>query len=175
MKRLSLTSENRRYSIALYCCMLFLGTYNSANGQQLSNAQTKRAPSAAANKSTTAENRSLDGAWRLVRSLDPASGQLRAVPAGIEMTKLIVGGRFGWIVTQNGRALAGAGGTCSMTANGYTETVSYAVAQNQQPLVGSTTKFTWKFEGERWHHKGTLRVGQARQEIDEIWERIPDR
>jgi hypothetical protein len=91
------------------------------------------------------------------------------------MTKLVVGGRFVWIVSQNGRAVAGAGGSYTVSPDAYAETVSYAVGQNQQPLIGTTTKFTWRFEGGKWHHKGTLRVGQAKQEIDESWERIPER
>jgi hypothetical protein len=114
----------------------------------------------------------LDGAWRLIRTLDPATGKLRPVPEGVEMTKLIVGGRFSWIVAQNGRAIAGAGGRCVTTARSYTETVTYAVAPNQQPLVGTSTTFTSTMENGKWHHRGTLRVGQQKQEIDEIWERI---
>jgi hypothetical protein len=117
--------------------------------------------------------RALDGAWRLVKSLDPRSGQLREVPSGIEMTKLVVGGRYGWIVSRNGQVLAGAGGTYNFAPNAYSETVTYAVGQNQQPLIGTTTRFTWRLEGNTWYHKGTIRVGQAKQEIDEVWERVP--
>ena len=76
---------------------------------------------------------------------------------------------------QGGRAVAGAGGTYTVTPEGYSETVSYAVGQNQQPLIGTTTKFTWSFEGGKWHHKGTLRAGQTKQEIDEIWDAFPKR
>jgi hypothetical protein len=115
----------------------------------------------------------LDGAWRLVSSKDPSSGQLRAVPQGIEMTKLLVGGRFAWAVVQDGKAIAGAGGQFTVEGDTYTETVTYAVADNQQPLVGKSFKFTAKVEGGKWHHTGTLKVGDARQEIDEVWERIP--
>jgi hypothetical protein len=115
----------------------------------------------------------LDGAWRLVSSVDPRSGQMRPVPEGLEMTKLIVGGRFGWIVAQNGQVVAGAGGRYVTTARAYTETVTYAVGQNQQPLIGTSTTFTSTMENGKWHHKGTLRVGQAKQDIDEIWERVP--
>jgi hypothetical protein len=115
----------------------------------------------------------LDGAWRLISALDPATGKLRPIPEGVEMTKLIVGGRFSWVVVQNGKAVAGAGGRYVTTARSYTETVTYAVGQNQQPLVGTSTTFTSAMENGKWHHRGTLRVGQQKQEIDEIWERIP--
>ncbi|MGO9468197.1 MAG: hypothetical protein ACLQIB_12030 [Isosphaeraceae bacterium] len=114
----------------------------------------------------------LDGAWRLVSVKDPA-GQMRQLPAGVEMTKLLVGGRYAWTVVQNGRAVAGAGGSYAVANDTYTETVTYIVGERQPPMVGKSFKFTWKFEGGRWQHKGVLDVGTARQEIDEIWERIP--
>jgi hypothetical protein len=89
------------------------------------------------------------------------------------MTKLIVGGRFSWVVVRNGRAVAGAGGRYVTTARNYTETVTYAVGDNQAGLIGTSTTFTSTMEDGKWHHRGTLRAGPAKQEIDEIWERIP--
>jgi len=114
----------------------------------------------------------LDGAWRLV-SVKDATGQMRRLPAGLEMTKLLVVGRYAWTVVQNGRAVAGAGGSYSVANDTYTETVTYCVSERQQSMVGKSFKFTWKIEGGQWHHKGVLDVGTAQQEIDELWERIP--
>jgi hypothetical protein len=115
----------------------------------------------------------LDGAWRLVRAKDATGGQYRDVPPGVEMTKLIVDGRYAWVVTQNGIAVAGAGGNYSVSGHTYTENVTYGVTTRQQPMVGRSFAFTWTIEGGKWHHKGTLRTGSGVQEIDEIWERIP--
>jgi hypothetical protein len=114
----------------------------------------------------------LDGAWRLV-SAKEADGQTREVPAGVEMTKLVVDGRFAWMVVQNGTAVSGAGGTYTFTDDAYTEKVTYGVTDNQQPLVGKTFTFTWKLEGGKWHHKGVLKTDAGEQVIDEVWERIP--
>jgi hypothetical protein len=52
----------------------------------------------------------LDGAWRLVRSKDARTGQMRGMPPGVEMTKLLVGGRYAWTVVRDGKAISGAGG-----------------------------------------------------------------
>ncbi len=71
-------------------------------------------------------------------------------------------------------SVAGGGETCSQIGDGYSETVAHAIGQNQQPLVGTTTRFTWTPEHGKWHHKGTLRVGQATQETEEILERAPN-
>jgi hypothetical protein len=113
---------------------------------------------------------SLDGAWRLVSVKDPRTQRMRKLPSGIEMIKLLVGGRYSWTVVQNGKAVAGAGGLYKVQGESYTEEVTYAVGDNNQPMVGHIFDFTWKIEDGKWHHKGTLKVGAATQEIDEIWE-----
>jgi RNA polymerase sigma factor (sigma-70 family) len=115
----------------------------------------------------------LEGAWRLVSSKDPRSGQIRALPADVEVTKLIVDGRYFWTVIQNGTATTGAGGRYEVDGETYTEFVGYAVGDNTKPLVGGTFKFTCKTEDGKWHHRGTVDVGAAKQEIDEVWERVP--
>jgi hypothetical protein len=114
----------------------------------------------------------LDGAWRLVSSKDPASGRMRSVPTGIEMTKLLVDGRYVWTVVREGTVVAGAGGSYAVTGDKYTEKVTCAMTSRQQPMVGRSFTFTWKFEGDKWHHKGVLKIEGGQQEIDEIWERI---
>ena len=95
------------------------------------------------------------------------------LPAQIEMTKLVIGGRYVWSVAQNGKAVAGAGGNYTTGDGDYTEEATFAIGQNQQGMVGKSFKFTWKIEDGKWYHKGTLKVGNAEQEIDEIWERVP--
>jgi hypothetical protein len=171
MFRLSSAPGSARFCLALGLGVCMLATCQSAVAQQRLT-QPKRATPPETKKAAADVARSLDGAWRLVKALDP-TGQLRELPPGIEMTKLVVGGRFAWVVAQHGRALAGGGGTYSQTPTTYTETYSYAVGQNQQGLVGSTTRFTWRLEGDKWYHKGTIRVGQQQQQIDEVWERVP--
>jgi len=115
----------------------------------------------------------LEGSWRMMKSLDPRTRQMAEMPAGIEMTKLVVGGRWAWVIIREGQILAAAGGTYKVSPTGYAETCTYAAGQNQQALIGSTTSFTWKLVDGKWHHKGTIRIGQQQQEIDEIWERTP--
>ncbi len=172
--RSSSTRNRSRCVLVLGCCAVVAVSGIPAAGQQRLTAKMKKVAPANSLVSAGDAARPLDGAWRLVRALDPRSGQLREIPAGIEMTKLVVGGRFAWVVAQNGRAIAGAGGTYAVNGDSYSETVSYAVGQNQQGLIGTTTTFTWKLEGGKWHHKGTLRAGQAKQEIEEMWERVPE-
>jgi hypothetical protein len=118
----------------------------------------------------------LEGAWRLVSSKNPATGQQRALPATIEMTKLVVGGRYIWNVVQDGKAIAGAGGKYTRDGDSYTETVTYTVASDQRStefLVGKSFTFTWKLVDGKWLHRGKMKLGASEQQIDEVWEPIP--
>src|SRR5271169_1726577 len=42
----------------------------------------------------------LDGAWQLVSAKDPRTKRMRPLPAGLEMIKLLAGGRYSWTVVQ---------------------------------------------------------------------------
>jgi hypothetical protein len=115
----------------------------------------------------------LDGAWQMVSMKDPRTQTIRRLPAGTEITKLLVGGRYSWTVVQNGKAIGGAGGRYKVNGQSYTEDVTYALGDNNQPMVGHSFNFTWNIENGKWHHMGTLRIGNVAQEIDEIWEPAP--
>jgi hypothetical protein len=115
----------------------------------------------------------LDGAWRMVSMKDPRTQRMRQLPAGIEMTKLLVGGRYSMTGVQNGKVVACMGGRYKVDGQSYTEEVTYSLSDNNQAMVGHSFDFTWKIEDGKWHHIGTLKIGTAAQEIDEIWEPAP--
>jgi hypothetical protein len=115
----------------------------------------------------------LDGAWRLVSIKDARTQRMGQLPAGLEMIKLLVGGRYSMTGVQNGKAVAGMGGRYKVNGESYTEEVTYALGNNNQVMVGHSFDFTWKIEDGKWHHMGTLKIGTAAQEIDEIWEPAP--
>jgi hypothetical protein len=140
--------------------LLVLGPAHSAAGQSAKKEKAKaKAP--------------LDGAWRLVSQKDPRTGQMRKLSAGIEMTKLIVGGRYVWTVVQNSKVLGGAGGRYTVKDDEYIEDVTFVLASNLQGMTGKSFTFSWKIEDGKWRHKGTMKAGNVEQVIDEIWERIP--
>jgi hypothetical protein len=138
------------------------------DGAQRAGARDDKGPAQKARAKTQ-----LDGAWRLVKARDPRTGQMRAKPPGLEVTKLLVGGQYAWTTVRDGKAVSAAGGTYKVDDTTYTETVVYSVDDNMLRLVGSSFPFKWSIENGKWHHRGTLRVGAARQEIDEIWEPAP--
>lgn len=59
--------------------------------------------------------------------------------------------------------------TYTIKGNEYVETPEYGIGSDVQLLKGKAQSFTWKVEGNKWYHVGTLRNGLT---IDEVWERI---
>ena len=147
--------------VALLPAVLLLVPAGPAAGQESKKEKTRK------------EATPLDGAWRLVSSWDSRSKQVRELPEGIEMTKLIVGGRYIWTVVQGEKLIVGVGGSYTVKDDEYTETVLFTVGPNQQQMAGKSFNFTWKFEDGKWRHKGTIKIGNGEQEINELWERIP--
>ena len=119
-------------------------------------------------KTKTKAKSPLDGAWRLVSAKDPRSGEMRKLPEGVELFKLVIDGRFVWTYVQNNKAVGGAGGRYTVEDDTYTEITEFAVTPSQQSMTGKTFKFSWKIEDGKWYHKGTLRAGNAVQEIDQM-------
>ena len=144
-----------------------LGLWESQTGQRSLAQVSKIAKKKASAKPT------LDGAWRLVSIKDHRTQRMRPLPAGIEMIKLLVGGRYSWTVVQNGKAVSGAGGRYKVDGESYTEEVTYALGDNNQAMVGHSFDFTWKIENGKWHHVGTLKIGTVAQDVDEFWEPAP--
>ena len=52
----------------------------------------------------------------------------------------------------------------------YTEFIEFA--HERDFLVGKEPRFTWKLDGDKWYHKGTIKTDQGDIEIDELWERV---
>jgi hypothetical protein len=109
----------------------------------------------------------LDGAWRLV---GVRAGEEYSKPESWDQYKLVVGGRFIWTSSQDGKILYAAGGRCTVEGDRYTEFIEYA--HERPTLVGKEAKFTWKLDGDKWYHKGTIKTDEGDIPIDELWERV---
>ena len=101
MQRFSSSFVSRLGLALLAPALLVVGAGHSASAQDAEKEKAKaRSP--------------LDGAWRLVSMKDPKSGDQRKAPEAIEMTKLVVDGRYSWTIARGERVLAGAGGSYSV-------------------------------------------------------------
>ena len=113
----------------------------------------------------------VEGAWKLVETKNGDAQEYSKLPEGFEQTKFVTGGRFIWIVVQNGEIASAAGGKYTVDKDKYTESLEYSHGEGQKSLVGKSFDFTWKVEGNSWHHVGTIKIGDQDLKIDEKWER----
>jgi len=113
----------------------------------------------------------IEGAWTMVEQKNGEAQAYQKLPEGTEQIKYVTGGRFVWTVVREGRILAAAGGTYTVDKDKYVESITYIHGEGQAELVGKTFDFTWKVDGNTWHHVGTIKVGDQDFKIDEKWER----
>ena len=69
----------------------------------------------------------------------------------------------------DGKVIAALGGTYMFQGENYVETPEYGVGDVLELLKGKPQTFTWKVEGNKWHHNGKLSSGLT---IEEVWERV---
>jgi hypothetical protein len=113
----------------------------------------------------------LDGAWKLVGARSGDGGEYAPLPDGLEQYKLVVGGRFIWTTSKDGKVQLAGGGRYTVAGDTYTEFIEYTHGEGVEGLAGKEAKFTWKLDGGRWYHKGTIKTDQGDIPIDELWER----
>jgi hypothetical protein len=131
-----------------------------------------RSPVRAQDNAPTAKPKaSVEGAWKQVGQINPTTGKLEKFPDGVEMTKLITGGRFAWIVVGEGKVLASAGGTYTIKDDVFTEKVSFVGSDSHNHLMGKSFAYPIKFEDGKWHLKASFKLDDREMAIDELWER----
>ena len=112
----------------------------------------------------------LQGAWQLVAGKYGDATEFQDVPPEQVMIKLVTDTHFTWVRfdSETKEVSHAAGGRCTVSGDKYTEHIEYGIGPVMQ-LKGEKQTFTWKLEGERWHHSGTLSNGVR---IEEIFERV---
>jgi len=120
-------------------------------------------------RSQEADPAPLQGAWKLVGQKNGDAQDYQQPVEGMQMIKFVTGGRFIWTVSQNGKMVAGAGGTYKIDKDKYSETIEYTLGEGQEALAGKTFDFTWKLDGKTWQHVGTMNINGQELKIDEKW------
>ena len=141
----------RQFPIAVLVSLVGLATvtagYSTAHGQKVEN--------------------KLVGTWKQVSG--KFNGKEFRPPEGTTVIKHVTPTQFMFVdYDKNGQITDAAGGSYTLTANTYQETVAYSIG-DFHGLKGKTQSFAWKVEGNRWFHSGTLSSGLT---IEEVWERM---
>ena len=113
-----------------------------------------------------AENK-LVGTWKQVSG--KFNGKEFHPPAGTTLIKHVTPTQFMFVdYDKDGKITDAFGGPYTLKGDQYEETPVYGVG-DVHGLKGKPQSFTWKVEGNKWHHSGTLSGGLT---IEEVWERV---
>ncbi len=122
--------------------------------------EPKKAEANSANK--------LVGTWKRISA--KYGDQENTLPAGFTQLKHVTPTQFTWVLYgEDGKVVAGLGGTYTSKGDEYIETPEYGVGEGFDQLKGKPQVFKWKVEGNKWYHTGKLSTGLS---IEEVWERV---
>lgn len=111
-------------------------------------------------------NQELDGFW-LFATRGPDTGQERRGDENPRKTlKVLLDGSFQWIAynTESFKFFGTGGGSYKAENGTYTESIEFFSRDNSR--VGADLQFTYKLEGDDWHHTGKNSRGEP---LYEIW------
>lgn len=116
--------------------------------------------------------KSIEGAWKQVETKNGDATEYKKSPDGVEMVDCIVGGRFIWTVTQQGKVAAVAGGRYAYSGAKFTETIDYVAGGGlPESFVGRKFEFDITWDGDGFRKAGLLKFDGQELKIDEKWER----
>ena len=107
------------------------------------------------------------GTWEFVEgSYATANGVVTAAAPEVTSTKLITAGHHSYITRSNGQFKYAGGGRYELKDGKFIETYEYG---NVTSLLGRTMAFSYKIEGELWHHE-LYEDGEFVEK--EIWKKV---
>jgi hypothetical protein len=110
----------------------------------------------------------LVGTWKLVSA--KYGGNEHKFPEGSTMLKHVTPTQFMWATyDKDGTVTRAAGGGYTLKGETYEETPEYGLSSDFDLIKGKAQTFTWKIDGNKWHHNGKLSNGLT---IEEVWERV---
>jgi hypothetical protein len=107
------------------------------------------------------------GTWEYVEGkYATEAGYVSATAPELTSVKIVSENHFSYITQKKGKFLYAGGGPYKLENNHFIETVAYG---NVESLLGKTMAFSYKIEGDLWHH--TLHENGKLVE-SEIWKRV---
>ena len=111
----------------------------------------------------------LEGTWELVSGVyTTAEGVVTKVDASeVRSMKVLNPTHFAFLTVSasDGKFIRAGGGPYRVEGTRYSETVRYASAPS---MVNQTYEFSYRIDGDTWHHAGRLGRGQ----LEEVWRRV---
>jgi hypothetical protein len=150
----------RQISMAVLVSLIAVAAFTSFTSGRSTADYPKQAEARTENK--------LIGTWKQVKA--KFGGQEQKIPEGTTQLKHITQTHFMFVdYDKDGKFIDAFGGPYTLKGEKYEETLEYGVGEVFKMLKGKPQLFTWKVEGSKWYHNGTLSSGLT---IEEVWERV---
>lgn len=115
-----------------------------------------------------AEDNKLVGTWKLKSAT--LGGATKEIPEAVNIYKHVTPTHFvGVTYDKDGKFIRSHGGKYVKKGDEYVETVEFTSIDAMKVLIGKESKFTCRFDGDQWLHKGATAAGAP---IDEVWVRV---
>lgn len=110
----------------------------------------------------------LVGTWKMVKA--KFGSKDFKIPEGNTQIKHITPTHYMFVdFDKDGNVFDARGGPYTLKGDRFEATPEYGLSENFNVLKGKPQSFTWKVEGNKWYHNGTLSSGLT---IEEVWERV---
>jgi hypothetical protein len=125
-------------------------------------------PAVPGEKESRAEHNKLVGTWKMVSAKH--DGQDSDQPTRLICLKHITPTHWMWafIDPATKEITMAATGTYTLEGDKYVELPLYTLGQGVGDIRDKPQSFTWKIEGDKWFHTGTISTGVK---LEEVWER----
>ena len=152
--------QMRQISMAVLVSLVAVAAFTSFTSGRSSADEPKKTEAMTENK--------LLGTWKQVKA--KFRGNEVKIPEGTTQLKHVTPTHFMFVdFDKDGKFIDAFGGPYTLKGEKYEETLEYGVGDVFKVLKGKPQSFTWKVEGNKWYHNGTLTNGLT---IEEVWERV---
>lgn len=111
----------------------------------------------------------VEGIWRITGINGNAGGEFQKPP--YDEYKIMSAGHYLWLSfdPETGKVLRSGGGAYSIKKGNYTARIEFSNSEDLRALVGQEYQGSFRLEGKKWYHHGTVPNGAV---FDELWERV---
>lgn len=119
-----------------------------------------------------AQEHALEGVWVLVGTRATGAASVEPPPRGTQRLKYVSARRFASLTLEGDSIVRALAGSCRLGVGEYEESVESVLLPNDRWMLRREFGFTWRLDGDRWVHEGSMRGPGGTITVHEIWQRL---
>lgn len=114
----------------------------------------------------------LEGVWVLVGTRAPGADRIEPPSGDIQRLKYVSARRFASLTLEGDAVVRAIAGSCRLGEDVYEESIENVLPPNDRWMLRREFEFSWRLDGDRWVHEGTMRGPDGTIAVHEIWQRL---